>query len=130
MADDLCRLLVFGSRSWDDYETLEGALSEIISYEAPGQRWVIVHGACPTGADAMAERFAQETGGLSEPHPAKWAQHGKSAGFIRNSEMVALRARLAVGFFDGWTPGSADTLRKCVEWGIPVRVVPKRGKRV
>ena len=81
------RILVTGSRSWTDAATIRTALA--------GQ-WgqgdaVLVSGACPAGADRIAEMFWTRWGGRAERHRADWARYGRSAGFRRNAEMVGWR---------------------------------------
>jgi hypothetical protein len=117
------RLLVTGSREWDDKETLVDAL-----YEAwlttPGV-FVLVHGACPTGADAMAQAWGEEMGAAHvriEQHPADWQEHGKPAGMIRNAQMVDRGADQCFAFFkDG---AANDGTTHCTDLaekaGIPV----------
>ena len=50
------RLLVTGSRTWDDPRTVEQALAVILARHPEGV--VLVHGACPRGADAIAAAYA------------------------------------------------------------------------
>lgn len=50
------RILVTGSRDWPDTAFVYQALAHAVR-EVPADRKVtVVHGACPTGADAMAHR--------------------------------------------------------------------------
>ena len=53
------RLLVTGSRSWDDGGTIEQALAVILDRHPEGV--LLVHGACPRGADAIADAYAART---------------------------------------------------------------------
>ena len=46
------RLLVTGSRTWDDVRVIEQALAVILDRHPGGV--LLVHGACPRGADAIA----------------------------------------------------------------------------
>ena len=83
------RVLVTGSRTWTDEAAIAAALR---------QHWdgaaVLVSGACPRGADAIAERLWTAWGGQVERHPADWAS-GRDAGMRRNAAMVtAWRGRL------------------------------------
>ena len=58
---------------------------------------VIVTGACPRGADRLAEDWAFLRGIRYERWLADWDKHGRSAGIRRNAEMVAgCGARAAV----------------------------------
>jgi hypothetical protein len=95
------RVLVTGSRNWDSPERVAYQLGLVVGTSgrvlAPSTV-VIVHGACPTGADEMAARIARDYGYRSEPHPAGWGRYGKAAGFRRNAEMVSLGAGLCLAF--------------------------------
>lgn len=75
-------VLVTGSRDWDD----EGALFAALDAEAPD---LIIHGDCPTGADAMCYRYSAERGLLPlVPMPAQWGRYGNGAGPRRNAAML------------------------------------------
>lgn|ERR1017187_7417848 len=94
-----CRVLVTGSREWADHNRLWTALNQ---YPMP---MVVVHGACPSGADAMAGGWARRAASsygwpvTEEPHKADWHTYGKAAGFRRNAEMVALGAHVCLAFY-------------------------------
>lgn len=92
------RVLVTGSRTWDDTPTLCLHLGLAVQEAAPGQPVVIVHGAARNGADRLASDWARNHGILEERHPADWESYGKRAGFIRNEDMVALGAAVALAF--------------------------------
>lgn len=88
------RILITGSRDWDDAETIEDALSPYRYRDA-----VLVSGACPSGADRIAEEIWGERWMMPvERHPADWKKHGKAAGTIRNQEMVDLGADICIAF--------------------------------
>ena len=55
------RLLVMGSRTWDDVQAVEQALAVILNRHPEGV--LLVHGACPRGADAIAAAYAARTPG-------------------------------------------------------------------
>lgn len=98
MADPF-RVLVTGSRDWTDHDLVRDALVHA-RYEA-GRPMVVVHGACPSGADAIAAWWCRRYRHLDitpEPHPADWRQYGKTAGFRRNAEMVTAGADLCLAF--------------------------------
>ena len=129
----MIRLLVFGSRDWTDRGLLERSIYDAaiirgFSASGMGEEMVVVHGAA-RGADTMAADWATKFRVPTEPHPAEWERYGKSAGPRRNTTMAKLGADLAIGFFNGMSPGSRDMLERCVFHSIPVLVVPAR-KRV
>lgn len=119
------RILVTGSRDWTDREAIAHALLDVRDQPRPGvpSRMVLVHGACPTGADAIADEWATAWGWEVERHPAEWETHGRAAGPIRNQKMVDLGADVCLAFP---LPGSRGT-RHCMgaaeRAGIPVREV-------
>lgn len=112
------RILVTGSRDWDDERTIRSALL-LASYYLRVFAPTIVHGACPSGADAIADRFAVDNGWPVERHPAKWGTFGKSAGFVRNKFMVDTGASLCLAFIKNDSKGASMTARLAEEAGIP-----------
>jgi hypothetical protein len=111
------RVLVTGSRDWDNELAVMMALSNIA---IPPHEWTLVSGACPTGADAIAEGFAEGLGMQIERHPADWNSHGKRAGFIRNAEMVSLGADYVLAFIKNDSKGASMTAKLAEEAGLDV----------
>lgn len=111
------RLIVCGGRDYAAAPTVEFWLSNL--HWRPGKAiTTLVHGACPTGADKLAEEWALKMGVPVEQYPADWERYGPAAGPRRNAEMAALGADGVVAF-----PGGAGTLSMCREAkarGIPV----------
>jgi YspA, cpYpsA-related SLOG family len=111
------RVLVTGSRDWTDVGTIFVALTE---HARPGD--TLVSGACPTGADWIAEDIWRELGwGPIERHPADWEKYGKRAGFLRNQRMVDLGATVCLAFIRNGSKGASMTARLAQEAGIPVK---------
>lgn len=129
------RILVAGSRDWDDWRTVAEALTEAAGHFPPDAGIVVVHGGCRTGADDIAGTEAALRGGgwRSEIHPARWAVHGRKAGPARNAEMVSLGADvvlvpampctrvLCAGKPPHDSHGTADCAAKAQAAGIPGR---------
>jgi hypothetical protein len=113
------RILVTGSRDWDDEAGVRAALTELTAGQ-PGPH-VVVHGACPTGGDALADRIAADLGLPVERHPADWRRFGRSAGYRRNAAMVALGADVCLAFIRDSSPGASMTACLAEEARIPVR---------
>jgi SLOG family YspA-like protein len=119
------RILVTGSRAWDAEGTLRQALIAARMAVVPeDDDLIVVHGACPAGADAMADTWAKDYGFQAERHPADWSA-GKGAGFIRNAEMVALGADVCVAFYKqgAGNKGTDHCATLAGKAGIPVRRV-------
>lgn len=145
------RVIVTGSRSFpcedDVWEALAMAIAEHCD---PGDTFTVVHGACPTGADAASSSwFALPDGGsgvtlVEEPHPAHWEANclpdcthrprrnraGRlycpAAGMRRNAEMVALGADLVLAFpLEGprnRSRGTYDCIARATAARIPVEI--------
>lgn len=129
------RILVTGSRDWTDRAAIAEALRPWIEQaELDGQDAlavgrslppapVLVHGGCPTGADALADGLFASWGLPREVHPADWSTHGKPAGPIRNAEMVALGATVVLAFPLGASRGTRNCMRLARKAGLFVREV-------
>jgi hypothetical protein len=125
------RILVTGSRDWTDHVLIRHALNETLRGRVDQtQPVVLVHGACPRGADQQADGWATDVqrGGLValnvERHPASWRPGGvldRSAGFRRNAEMVALGADVCLAFIKDGSRGASHTASLAEQAGIPTR---------
>lgn len=119
------RVLVTGSRDWDDITTIGAAIEQAL-IDAAGRPVLLVHGACPSGADRHADHYARWLRGKGrqvdvEQHPANWRINGKRAGFIRNAHMVNLGADVVLAFIKDGSRGASHTARLAEQAGIPVR---------
>ncbi len=112
------RVIVTGNRDWADEATILRVLATLPLIST------IVHGACETGADAIADRIARAMGHVPELHPADWNSHGKAAGPMRNSHMVSLGADACYAFGalerNGKRTGTGDCVAKAKRAGISV----------
>lgn len=111
-----------GSRTWTDWWTIEVALREEALKSPVSSLPTVVHGACPTGADSLADFLAERMGLPVERHPADWDTHGKSAGPIRNQQMVDLGADVCLAFPLPDSRGTRHCMAAAERAGIPVRV--------
>lgn len=114
------RVLVTGSRDWrrpDDITAmLEAALSE-------HPHLMVVHGGCPTGADAMAGHWAVERQVPMKVYPAEWTIYGKRAGIIRNNHMVHSGADRCFAFVRNGSRGASHCAAAAMGAGIFTVVV-------
>ncbi|MCX4792455.1 DUF2493 domain-containing protein [Streptomyces sp. NBC_01221] len=122
------RVLVTGSRDWDNDRTVWHAIaSAVLDNTSAAVPVVLVHGACPRGADAHAAAWANLAAAdgrrpvAEEAHPADWEQHGKAAGFRRNAEMVRLGADICLAFIKDGSRGASHTAALAEKAGIPTR---------
>ena len=114
------RILVTGSRDWDAPDTIAYALRYLVECENVADDAVLVSGACPTGADRIAEGIWLSLGRPIELHPADWLTHGKKAGFVRNDEMVKAGADICLAFIKNESKGATMTAELAGKAGIPV----------
>ena len=105
------KVVVFGSREFDDYDYLKETLVQQFKYKhlEPSDVTIVEGGA--KGADALAEFFAKEHSVTHKKFPADWDKHGKSAGHIRNSEM-AKYCDFGIAFWDGESKGTRSMIEK------------------
>lgn len=113
------RILVTGSRDWEDYEVVWDALSLLVDrHEQMIQHTVVEGGA--RGADSQAAEYAHLRDWIVETHPADWNKHGKRAGYIRNAEMVAAGADVCLAFIKNNSRGATMCANLAEEAGIRV----------
>jgi hypothetical protein len=93
------RVIVTGSRDWTDRGAVYDALNGLYRNAGP---FVLVHGACSTGADAMAHDWyvlaSQLVAVTEDRFPAAWEARGRAAGPERNERMVKAGARFLLAF--------------------------------
>jgi SLOG family YspA-like protein len=110
------RILVTGSRDWEDRELFRFVLSAAAEPYLPDV--TVVHGYCLAGADAMADEWARAHSLQPERHPADWDRHGKSAGPRRNGEMVRLGADICLAFIRDGSRGASGCAALAESAGI------------
>jgi len=102
------RLVVAGSRDFNDYGMLCSALDEVIADLKAEYNVTIVSGTA-NGADKLGEKYAEKHGLKIERHPANWGRYGRGAGPIRNAEMVKASDGVVV-FWNGESTGAKNII--------------------
>lgn len=132
------RVLVCGSRSWGGWDTqtvkwnpsneeywqmigltamLTGLRDRAVVL---GQELKVIHGVCPSGADAIAAQWAKSNNIETIEYPADWNQHGKKAGFLRNQQMIVEgKPEVVVAAWDGESKGTKHTIDLAAKHKIP-----------
>lgn len=138
------RVILTGSRRWTDRTAIHAVLRELDNNHAD---LLVIHGACPTGADAIADAFAESWGIARKPMPADWDScaptcparpHRKTrrpgdihhpgtlpdycpgAGPRRNWAMCQTGADLAVAWSMDYAWGTANCINAARDSGITV----------
>lgn len=112
------KVLVCGSRDWDDYDAVHGALASLVAERG---QFVVMHGGA-RGADRLAGSAAARLGLEVREYPANWKRHGRRAGYLRNEEMLAACPDLVVAFHKDGSRGTAHMISVARKAGIEVIV--------
>lgn len=113
------RILITGSRSWNDTTIIRDALARVWMWDAGA---ILISGSCPQGADMLCESCWNQWGGIIERHPADWKRHGRSAGPRRNAEMVEAGADLCLAFIRAGSAGASHTAELAQRAGIRTEI--------
>ena len=127
------RILFFGSRPGPgaDPTYLQARVRAAVPacVEKYGTEWILIHGGA-RGVDRWAAEEARAFGVHCAQVDALWDFHGKRAGPIRNSAMLALAPHGAFGVWDGQSRGTAHMGSCCIQAGIPLLVSTPTGREV
>ena len=107
---------IVGSRTFNDYDLLKQTMKELDF--TPSK---IVSGGA-TGADSLGAKYGKENSIPVTIFKPDWTKHGKSAGFIRNTDIV-LASDIVIAFWDGKSNGTRDTINKAKKESKQVIIV-------
>lgn len=101
--------LVCGGRKFANRAMFDEVMARLIGmFGCPSK---LVHGDCPTGADAMADAWGKRLAIEVVACPADWDKLGKAAGPIRNEDMLMVHEPKRVIAFPGRN-GTADMVAR------------------
>ena len=112
------RVAIVGSRNIQDNEE---EWYRKICENVPVNCTEIVSGGAD-GIDTLGRRYAREHGLLMKEFLPDYNIHGKSAAFVRNTQIVEY-AHMVFAFWDGKSRGTADTVLKCYNLNKPVEII-------
>ena len=122
------RVIIAGSRDFNDYELLKKSAIEIITKKTmlPDLTRIVSGGA--RGADTLGERFANEMGLEISRFIPDWDGLGKRAGYVRNAEMAKFAVEdgnygVLIAFWDGQSRGTKHMIDLAKRYGLEVYVV-------
>ncbi len=114
------KLAIVGGRTFNDYDLLVTWADSVFYMQGTDSKFVVSGGA--SGADSLAERYANTHIADLIKFPAEWKKYGKSAGFIRNQTIVN-NCDMVLAFWDGVSRGTADTIAKAKKAKKPTFIV-------
>ena len=112
---------IIGSRTFNDYELLKEVMSDYLNRDNELNCDLVVSGGA-RGADYLGERWAKENNIPTLIFKPDWDKYGKSAGFIRNEDIVK-NSDFVVVFWDGVSKGSKNSMCLCIKHDIPFRII-------
>lgn len=118
------KVLVCGGRDFSDYNFLVKILDQF--HKSIGPFTEVIHGGA-RGADTLAGLWANLNSIVCTVYPADWDAHGRSAGSIRNAEMLEKGKPDFVIAFPGGR-GTQDMISKTYKAGIGFVEVSKHGR--
>ena len=107
---------IVGGRDFDDYSLLTTTMNEYVD-----KVHLIVSGGAK-GADSLGERWAKENNKKTLIFKPEWEKYGKSAGFIRNQEIVK-NSDFVLAFWDGKSKGTKSSIDLCKKNEIPYKII-------
>lgn len=113
------KVIIAGGRNFNDYDFLCKKVDEILVWNYIDIE--IVSGTA-NGTDKLGERYALEWGFPVKQFPSNWDLHGKSAGYLRNSEM-AKYSDLLIAFWDGKSKGTKHMIDLAKKGGLIVEII-------
>lgn len=113
---ELLKIGIIGSRSFNDYKLLKDTLDKYLD-----SIYIIVSGGAK-GADSLGEKWAIENNVKTLIIKPEWEKYGKSAGFIRNSEIVK-NSDIIIAFWDGLSRGTEDSINKAKKENKEVKII-------
>jgi hypothetical protein len=109
------KVLVCGSREWDDYEAVAIQLGRF------PEGTDVIHGNA-RGADRIAAKIAVHLGHRVRAVPANWQTEGKRAGILRKLRLLDEQPDLVIAFQVNGSRGTQHTIDEARKRGIPVEV--------
>ena len=114
------KIIVAGSRDFNDFEYFSLCMEEVIS-RFSNEKIIFITGKARSGADALIIDWCKLNNYGWLEYPADWDKHGKSAGYIRNTEMCKIATELVV-FWDSISKGTKHMIDISKKKKIPITI--------
>ena len=116
------RVIIAGSRQFNDYQALKDAVDYYLSGKDPSE--IVIISGHAKGADSLGEKYAEERGLTLELYPADWEHLGKGAGFARNIQMAEIADALIAFRVNGYAcNGTNHMIGQAKTRGLDIRIV-------
>ena len=121
----MIRVLIAGSRDFNDFELLDKAVKHYLKQYGLHRQDIEVVSGGARGADRLGEQFANKYSIKLTIFPADWNTYGKSAGYIRNEQMIKYIGDTGIvfAFWDGQSHGTAHTIKLANKYNIKVHII-------
>ena len=110
------KLAIIGSRDFNDLTKLNNELEPYLS------RIEMVVSGGAKGADKMGEEWAKRNNIKTLIFLAEWNKFGKSAGFIRNEDIIK-NCDEVIAFWDGMSKGTKHSISLAEKFNKPCKIV-------
>jgi hypothetical protein len=117
------RVIIAGTRLFDDYELLKAKCLEIIPNVAIGDSTIEIISGHADGADKLGEKFALSKRLTLKQFIPNWKRDGKAAGMLRNTRMAKYakeseNGSMLIAFWDGKSRGTKQMIDTATKTGI------------
>lgn len=109
---------IIGSRTFTDYQLLKDKCLRVLS---KSKDVTIISGGAK-GADTLAERFATEFKLPMVVIRADWQKHGRSAGMIRNNQVLSFATHV-IAFWNGESKGTSNMITNAINQKKEIRII-------
>lgn len=117
------RILVCGSRHFDDWALLNETLQPYNPWETKDWTLEIIEGGAK-GADFLARVWAKYNQVPWTEYPADWKNHGMAAGPIRNKQMLDEgKPDLIIAFMFKDSRGTKNMVEQAKKAGVETRII-------
>jgi hypothetical protein len=117
-SNKILNIAIIGSRTFNDYQTLEAVVMNTLKEKNVKMPDITIISGGAKGADSHGRDFAQKYGTQYREFLPDWEKHGKSAGIIRNNDIVK-HSDFVIAFWDGQSKGTFHSLELARKSGTP-----------
>ena len=110
------RVAIIGSRDFNDYELVQKTLNPV------KEKITLIVSGGARGADSLGARYAKDNQIETSIFIPDWDKHGKSAGYIRNKDIVS-NCDVVIAFWDGQSKGTQHSFKLAKELNKGIKII-------